>query len=277
MDGNHQAGALKPFCKSELGVEAGAQYHLHMFANRLSAGPLTSPVRITALILLLIAGREVRADTEKDPHRPLCTSTGCRMIESFLKAHYCGESPFGNGPDDGCEIKPPREPRPGVDVMADYRCEWNETKRMAQCEQHRMPSSNIQSILVRELQRAGLPAKANGQTYFTVWKEVASGGSIALAYYSRPVGKSEIELCEVIVKIDQSSHVVVLRKLPFQKTDVDVLDVTQWSLVDLADVDGDGQVEVILEGDAYENHWLEVDSVKQGFSSTIFSGLGYYL
>jgi hypothetical protein len=53
--------------------------------------------------------------------------------------------------------------------------------------------------------------------------------------------------------------------------------VTTWSPIDLADVDGDGRVDVILEGDAYEDHWLEVDTVQDGSSRTIFSGLGYYL
>ena len=67
------------------------------------------------------------------------------------------------------------------------------------------------------------------------------------------------------------------RKLPFQKTDVERPAVTQWSPIDLADVDGDGQVDVVLRGDAYEDHWLEVVSVGQGSSRTVFSGLGYYL
>ena len=39
----------------------------------------------------------------------------------------------------------------------------------------------------------------------------------------------------------------------------------------------DGQVDVVLVGDAYEDHWLEVISVGNGTAKTIFSGLGYYL
>ena len=27
-------------------------------------------------------------------------TTQCTQIKSYLKAHYCGESPYGNGPDD---------------------------------------------------------------------------------------------------------------------------------------------------------------------------------
>jgi len=45
----------------------------------------------------------------------------------------------------------------------------------------------------------------------------------------------------------------------------------------IADVDGDGQLEIILEGDAYEDHWLEVDKMQAGSFRKIFSGLGYYL
>jgi hypothetical protein len=41
--------------------------------------------------------------------------------------------------------------------------------------------------------------------------------------------------------------------------------------------DGDGQLEIILEGDAYEDHWLEVDKMQAGSFRKIFSGLGYYL
>jgi hypothetical protein len=82
---------------------------------------------------------------------------------------------------------------------------------------------------------------------------------------------------QVILAVDQTSRVILLRNVPFQKTDVDVPVVTTWSLVDVADVDGDGQVNVIFEADSYENHWFEVDPVQDGSSHTIFSGLGYFL
>ena len=84
-------------------------------------------------------------------------------------------------------------------------------------------------------------------------------------------------LCQVIAIIDQNSQVSVLRKVPFQKTDADKNTVTTWSLLDLADVNADGQVEVILEGDSYEDHWIEVVGMRDGSFRTIFSGLGYYL
>jgi len=179
--------------------------------------------------------------SRKGPTPPPCTNAHCWKIRSFLKAHYCGESPYGNGPDDGCLINPPQKPGTGIDVLADSNCEWSESKQAAQCEQCGQLSSLVRSILIRKLRRLGLPAEANGQTYFTVWESPSSRWSLAKASYSRTVGL-DIELCQVIVIIDQTSHVLVLRKLPFQKTNVDVPTVTQWFPVDLADADGEGQL-----------------------------------
>jgi hypothetical protein len=40
----------------------------------------------------------------------------------------------------------------------------------------------------------------------------------------------------------------------------------------------DGHNEIILEGDAYEDHWIEVVTVGDDLSpKTVFSGLGYYV
>lgn len=77
--------------------------------------------------------------------------------------------------------------------------------------------------------------------------------------------------------IDQHANAFLLRTRPFARTNVDVFEGPAWSLVDLADADGDGQIDIILEGDAYEDHWLEVASMRNGAPETIFSGLGYYL
>lgn len=81
----------------------------------------------------------------------------------------------------------------------------------------------------------------------------------------------------MVAVIDKNSRVIVLRKLPLKKTDIDVPDVTDWTLLDIADTRGNGQLDVILEGDAYEDHWFEVISVQNGSAKTIFSGLGYSL
>ncbi len=121
-----------------------------------------------------------------------------------------------------------------------------------------------------------MPAAANGKTYFTAWDSVPSHWSIFEAFYRHEVG-SDIELCQVIVIIDESSRLLVLHKLPFIKADIDKNETTSWSPLDLADAGGDGNLDVILSGDAYEDHWIEVISIKDGSATTIFSGLGYYL
>jgi hypothetical protein len=140
---------------------------------------------------------------------------------SFLKANYCGESPYGNSPKDSCQIKSPKGPRPGVDVVTNFGCDWSDAKRAMDCKQQGEPPASFRSLLIAELRRLGLPPNADGRTYFTIWKSTASGWSLAAADYQRPVG-SDVELCQVIVIIDQSSHVRVLRKVPFRKTNMDV-------------------------------------------------------
>jgi hypothetical protein len=100
--------------------------------------------------------------------------------------------------------------------------------------------------------------------------------SLVEAYYDHIEG-SDVTVCQVIAVFGQNSQMSVLRKVPFQKTDADKNTVTTWSPLDLADVNSDGQIEVILEGDAYEDHWIEVVGMKDGSFRTIFSGLGFYL
>lgn len=232
--------------------------------------------RVTAsLILLIVVCAQLVAQT-KDPHRPACADSRCRRINTFLKSHYCGESPFGNGPDDGCEIKTLKKPRTGVEVIANFTCKWNESTEANVCQQHLQPPENVRDILIAELQQIGLPAKVKGQIYFTVWKSAHSGWSVAEANYSHAVS-SRVELCQVIVIIADNSRPILLRKLPFQKTDADIPTVSQYTLLDLADVEGNNQEEIVLQADAYENHWLEVISLQDGTAKTLFSGLGYYL
>lgn len=225
---------------------------------------------------LIVADARLDAQTEKDPHRPACTDASCRKIRAFLKKHYCGESPAGNGPDESCDLRDRNKRSADVKVIADYNCEWNASKEAAECTQHGQVTPELRTILVRELQKLGVPAKSPGDTYFTVWESARAGWSLTQAYYSHRIG-SDIELCEVVAVVDQNAHLTVLRKLPLRKTDVDVPDVTAWTPLDLADARGEGQVDVILVGDAYEDHWLEVISVQNGSAKTIFSGLGYYL
>lgn len=215
-------------------------------------------------------------ESEEDQHRPPCNDASCQRIRAVLRQHYCGKSPAGNGPDDSCDLRDREKRSANVRAIADYTCEWNESTNTAECKQQGQVTREIRKTLVGELQRQGLPADAPGEIYFKVWKSDRVDWSLTEAYYSHLVG-SDIELCEVIAVIGSNARVTVLRKLPLTKTDADVPTTTDWSLLDLADTRGNGDVDVILVGDAYENHWLEVISVKNGCARTIFSGLGYYL
>src|SRR5208282_6338324 len=223
---------------------------------------------VTTLMALLAVGRLANGQDDKDPHRPACTSSACRKIKSFVKTHYCGESPFGNGPVDGCEIRIPKKLGSGIQVEANFDCKWIEGVR--KCAQHVQPAAEVRAILVGELRRLGLSAKAPGPIYFTVWKPTASDWYLAEAYYDHAAA-DDLTLCQLIAIIDRSSQLHILRKVPFQKTDADKPTMTTWSPIDLADVDGDGHIDVVFEADAYEDHWLEVDSVGDWPSRTIFS------
>jgi hypothetical protein len=207
----------------------------------------------------------------QDSHRPLCTSAECRKVKSFVKNHYCG-APEGNGADDSCEIRQPKK-RLNVKMTANYECKW--VSGVRNCRQLKEPSLELRDILLGELRRLGLPAKTKGRTYFTVWHPTGLDWSLAEAYYDHIEG-SDVTLCQVIAIIDLNSHVSVVRKVPLQKGDADKNTVTTWSPLDLADVNADGQIEVVLEGDAYEDHWIEVVGIKDGSFRTIYSGLGYY-
>jgi hypothetical protein len=228
------------------------------------------------LVALLSVAALFAYATPQDEHRTDCTTATCRKIKAYLKRHYCGKAPAGNGPDDSCDIELPKKAQNGVEVEADYHCEWNEAKQDSVCKQIGQPSAQVRGILLGELRRLGLPDNASGEIRFNIMKSLASGWSVAAAEYSHAAGE-DLELCEVITLIDKDSHVAVLRKLAFQKTDIDVPRVTEWSLIDVADVEGNAQLDIVLEGDAYEDHWLEVISLSNGSPQTVFSGLGYYL
>jgi hypothetical protein len=231
-----------------------------------------------ALIILAACSAlviDLAAQNSKDPHRPACNNPECLKARAFVKAHYCGAAPFANGPDDSCDLRERSKPRTGIKVLAEYHCEWDEAQVKMHCEQRGQPPERVRETLMSELHRAGLPAKAEG-SYFTVWKAPHSGWLLAQANYSRNVG-NEIELCEAIIIIDERSQPILLRKEPFKKTDADVPQATGWNIVDIADVEGNGTEDIVLEGDEYENHWFEVVRIRNGKPETIFSGLGYYL
>jgi hypothetical protein len=233
---------------------------------------------LLTLALSTAAGQQ-GGQAQKDPHRPPCTSTQCRKISSFLKAHYCGESPFGNGRDDSCDTRGQEKPGPGTKVIADYICKVNETDGTSRCQQRGQPSPQVRNILIREMRRIGLPPQGDKEVHFTVLENRSSGWSLMAADYDHVGGidSADLTFCEVIALNDQRGRTHLLRKVPFQKTSAYESDVTSWAPWDIADVDGDGNVEFVLKGDALEDHWLEVVGMQDGTLKTIFSGLGYYL
>jgi hypothetical protein len=227
-------------------------------------------------MLLSIFAPQLNGQRQNDPHRPACTSASCKKIESFLRAHFCGASPAGNGPENGCDTRYSKQLLTGVNVIAAFDCETNPTDGRPKCRQRSQPSPAIRSILLREMRQLGLPAKAEKDVYFTVWQPSSAKWFLAAADYGETNG-NQLALCQVIVVVDAGGRVQALRKVRFQKTDADVPTVTTWFPMGIADVDGDGQLEIIMEGDAYEDHWLEVDKLQNGSFRKIFSGLGYYL
>ncbi len=229
------------------------------------------------VLLLCVVAPQLRAQRGKeDPHRPACTSASCQKIESFLRAHFCGASPFGNGPLNGCDTRAAKQLLTGINVIAAFDCEWNATDGRPKCRQHSEPSPAARSILLREMRRLGLPARAEKDIYFTVWQPSSAKWFLAAADYGQAKG-NDLMLCQVIVVIDPGGRVRRLQKVQFQKTNADKPTVATWFPMGIADVDGDGQLEIILEGDAYENHWFEVDKMQDGSFRKIYAGLGYYL
>lgn len=232
---------------------------------------------LVALVLLLcILAPRLNGQHEKDPHRPACTSAPCQKIESFLRAKFCGASPFGKGPQNGCDTRAAKQLVTGVNVLAAFNCEWSVTDGRPKCRQRSEPSPAIRSLLLKEMRRLGLPAKAEKDIYFTVWQPSSAKWLLAAADYGQASG-SDLALCQVIVVVSPGGRIQTLRKVQFQKTNADKPTVATWFPMGIADVDGDGQLEIILEGDAHEDHWLEVDKMQGGSFRKIFSGLGYYL
>jgi hypothetical protein len=188
--------------------------------------------------------------------------------------HYCGQSPFGNGPADGCEILPPKKPTLGTSVIANFNCIWSDAEGKPLCSQTGSVPAEIRAELLKEMHQDGLPQRADQEVFFSVLISVRTGWFLLEADYEQ-IKDDELALCQLLAVVDPEKQLHVLRKVPFQKTDVDLKSVTTWSTLDIVDVHG--QQEFILEGDAYEDHWFEAIEMQNGKPITIFSGLGYTL
>jgi len=230
--------------------------------------PISFPVRAGPGAQFLETGGE-----PTDPHRPRCTTAECRTIESFLKQHYCGEFLYGNGSADSCDLRV-RKRVGSPQVHADTDCHWDADS--LKCRQNGHVQPTLRAIAIREMRKRGLPKAQAERVLFTVWGVPASSWSLVEADYTNVSG-SVASICEVILLVGPASKVTVVRAVPFHRTDADVPTTTTWQMVDLVDVDGDGRLDLVLEGDAYEDHWLEVVRIEDGSVKTIFSGLGYFL
>lgn len=230
----------------------------------------SSVVFLTVLVLGFCL--TLNSEEDSDPHRPLCTNYACKKARRFVKAHYCGK-PVGNGPDDSCEIRAPKKPL-NARVIVSFECSWPHGVR--KCVQRSQPSPELQKSLVGELHKIGLPSKAPGHTYFTIWKPSNASWLLVEAYYDHITGET-VTLCQVLAFVNQDRQLTLIKKVPFQKTSADKNTVTTWSLLDVADVDGSGKMSIVLQGDAYEDHGVEVDRIDRGKIQMIFSGFGYYL
>src|SRR6267142_2279295 len=103
------------------------------------------------VVLLCILAPQLKGQHEKDPHRPPCTSAPCQKIESFLRAHFCGASAFGNGPQNGCDTRYSKQLLTGVNVIAAFDCETSPTDGRPKCRQRSQPPPAVRSLLLREM------------------------------------------------------------------------------------------------------------------------------
>src|SRR5436305_5508355 len=98
-------------------------------------------------ILLCILASQLNGQRRNDPHRPPCSSASCKRVESFLRAHFCGASPAGNGPENGCDTRYSKQLLAGINVLAAFDCETSVTDGRPKCRQRSQPSAAGRNIL----------------------------------------------------------------------------------------------------------------------------------
>jgi hypothetical protein len=241
-----------------------------MNGKRLAAiGLATTVAACTALCTLHAAQRQP------------CTTPLCVQIKSVVKMHYCLPPNKDDqlDTDDECRIRYARTATPDVKEVAAVQCGWSDPKRESGvwvCRQRGEVPRAVRAIVSPRMRELGLPVAEEGQLKFTVLQWTRTGLFVANAEYSRVEG-SQLTECGLIVAVDANSHITPLRRSACHVTDADVPQGTSWSLLDIRDVDGDGQPEVVLVANMYENAWFEVVAVRGGAAETVFAGLGYSL
>ncbi len=230
----------------------------------------TVTIAISSAICLLLAAVYPQADT----HRRPCRNQECKEIRDFVKAHYCGESPFGNGPDQSCRV--PNELRRSSDVQfkATFVCEINDAENELVCKQKGSIPSVLRDALSERMHRLGLPEQIDSKVLFSQMTSGSTGWSLLQASYQE-LQDGDLRECDVLAASDAESRIYVLHSVACQSTDFEKPLVTNWSPVDIANIDG--RQEFILLGDSYEDHWFEAFDIRNGVPTLAFSGLGYYL
>jgi len=143
---------------------------------------------------------------------PRSTTAACLKLKEFLKTQYCGESPFGNSPDDGCDTRGRKTHVSTTKIEADYSCEQNQADGTWQCQQKGNPSPEIRKILIEKMRRVGMPAEVETDVHFNVLSSSGSSVSLASAGYDHKHG-DDIDLCEVIVAIDTTGQGHLIHRL----------------------------------------------------------------
>lgn len=185
-------------------------------------------------------------------------------LERRLSAAYCSEDEWGN-----CQLRWPEEPPPRV---AAFDCVWDATVK---CTQTLAASPPLVGLARDELIKAGLPV--GEPRVFVEALRVRADWTVVHAYYHRVSGE-RMSIASVVLVLRDDGARVVLRMQRFTHTALDGPSAVRLHFVmDVRDVDGDGEAELVLNGEGYEAHWLEVFTLRGEKWRLLFSGLGYSL
>lgn len=186
-------------------------------------------------------------------------------LERKLRAAYCVE-------DDqvDCRLRGPE--KIAAERAAAFDCRWTDT---VVCTQTLAAPPALAAVAREELLKAGLPARE--ERVFVDALRVRPEWTVVHAYHHAVSGE-RISVASVVLMVRDDGTRVVLRTQRFVRASLDGPSAAKLHFVlDVTDLDGDGAAELVLDGEAYEAHWLEVFTFREGKWRASFSGLGYSL